>query len=161
MTDRMHDDQSPLTAGQRPFSASPARRTEAERLAMVRDAIADVVGEDRADALMAAAEDVPYDGEEALDDPVDELHEELSLAVRILTVLLEDAAPEPAAAILFRGRTRRGRRALARVDRGLQRLAVALDAARRADGAWLEDARGPRADGRRLGGARGTRSGKG
>ncbi|MYE81419.1 MAG: hypothetical protein F4X36_06150 [Gammaproteobacteria bacterium] len=155
MTAGRHDDRSPLTLAwqrrrDRAFSASPARRAEEERLAMLRDVIAGVVGEERADALMAAAEDVPYDGEGALGEPP-ELQEELSLAVRRLTVLLEDAAQEPAAVILFRGRAWRGRRVLARVDRALQRLAVTLDAARRADGAWLESARGPRADGRRLG----------
>lgn len=71
-----------------------------------------------------------------------QLHELVS-SVRVMTVLMEDAAPR--AHPLFGVAAATVCAAMASAHRGLHELAVAGDVARRADGTLLEEARGSRA----------------
>ena len=70
-----------------------------------------------------------------------QLHELVS-SVRVLTVLMADAAPRAHA--LFGAAAATVCAAMASADSALHELAVAVDLARRADGTLLEEARGSR-----------------
>ena len=63
---REASDELECPEGVRPRAAGAvfgSRMMEAERISMLRDAFSEVLGEQRADALLAAAEGVPYPGE--------------------------------------------------------------------------------------------------